>query len=153
MRLIEFSSSNSHDHGTIAMLKLNEEDSEKLYKWCNENNIPCIDKDKLHCTVLFSKKPVEQLSKHNNKDVNVEADIIGWKKLGDALTLELDAPIAAKIHEYMLKKGGTHDYPEYIAHISVCYDWSQQDLPAATPDFPITFDKLEVTGIDPDFNG
>lgn len=153
MKLIELDTGLYHTHGTIAMLKPTVECASTLYKWCKSNNIPCIDPEKLHCTVLFSKKPVEHLVKHNNKKIIVPAKILEWKKLGPALTLELDAPLAYKIHKYMRKQGGSHDYPEYIAHTSVSYDWPQQDLPAVTPDFPLVFDQLHVKPIDPNFAG
>ena len=151
MKIIEFDSRSYHRHGTIATLRPTEECAKSLYEWCNSNNITCIDPEKLHCTVLFSKEPVEHLVAHNNKKIVIEAKILGWKKLGYALTLELDAPRAHKLHKYMIDQGGTHDYPEFIAHTSVTYDWPQQDLPSATPDFPLVFDRLKVTPIDPDF--
>lgn len=153
MKICEFVKSTDHVHGTIAMLKPCAEDAEKLHKWCIDNDIPCIDTDKLHCTVLFSKEPVEHLVKHNNQTVTVKSTIKKWKKLGNALTLVLDAPIALKIHRYMRNQGGTHDFPSFIAHISVCYDCTDDKLPDVVPEFPITFDKLEVKPIDPDFAG
>lgn len=151
MRLFEFALTDKHKHGTIAMLKPCREDADRLHQWCNENNVPCIDKDKLHCTVLFSKAPVEHLTKHHDKDIVIKANITGWKKLGEALTLELDAPTVHKMHEYMIEQGGTHDFPEFIAHTSVCYKWPQQETPAALPNFPIKFNKLYVMEIDPNF--
>lgn len=149
MRLIEFI--DRHEHGTIAMIKPCKDHANMLYEWCRDNNIPCIDKDKLHCTILFSKNPVVHLAKHNNKQLIIESKILGWKKLGEALTLELEAPKAHKLHQYMMNHGGSHDYPEYIAHTSVCYNWPQQEVPTVAPDFPLTFDRLHVHGIDPNF--
>ena len=140
-----------HKHGTIAVIKPCNEDAGKIYKWCNENNIPCIDRDQLHCTVLFSSAPVEHLTKHHNKKIAVNSKIIGWKKLGNALTLGLEAPTAHKIHKYMINQGGKHDYPDFIAHTSVCYKWLQQECPAVVPNFPILFDKLEIKPIDPNY--
>lgn len=150
MRIFEFVST-KHPHGTIAMLKPSKKVANELYNWCKNNNIQCIDKDDFHCTVLFSKKPVEHLVKHNNKKVIVDAKIKGWKKLGSALTLELHAPRANKIHKYMIEQGGTHDFPDFIAHVSISYDWPNQELPNTTPDIPLIFDKLTVDQIDPNF--
>jgi hypothetical protein len=78
MRLIEFYKSVHHPHGTIAMLKPRKTDAEKIYNWCINNDISCINKDKLHCTVLYSKAPVEHLSKFNNKKINVKSKINQW---------------------------------------------------------------------------
>jgi len=153
MRLIEFAKSSIHPDGTIAMLKLYKDDADKLHNWCNKHQIQCIDKDKLHCTVLYSKQPVEHLVKYNNKLLNVNADIIGWKKLGNALTLELNCPRANKIHKYMIDQGGTHDFPNYIAHISVSYNWTKDELPDLIPTININFDKLKVDAIDTNFSG
>jgi 2'-5' RNA ligase len=151
MKLFEIEQDIDHPHGTIAMLKLRESDQQKLYDWCEENNIPCIDKDKLHCTVLFSSTPCAHLTKHHKKSLYVPCTVRGWKKLGDALTLHLDAPRADRIHRYMRSQGGSHDYPDFIPHTTVSYKWKKDELPEVHPNFPLTFDLLEVTAIDPDF--
>lgn len=149
----KFTINESHDNGTFGMLKLSDESANELKNWCDKHNIDCIDPDDLHCTVLYSKKPVPELSKLNDKEVDVLGKIKGWEKLGDALVLELDAPKAAKIHDFMINHGGTSDYPEYIAHTSVMYDVPDDiELPKSLPNFDLIFDKLEIKPIDPDFS-
>lgn len=152
MRLFEFDSSKEHPHGTIAILKLCNPDQKKLTEWCKENKIPCIDKNKLHCTVLYSTNPCAHLTKYHKKKIYVPCTVRGWKKLGEALTLHLDSPRADRIHRYMRSQGGSHDYPEFIPHTTVNYKWKQDELPDVHPDFPLTFNLLEVTGINPKFS-
>ena len=94
MRLDEIDQSGKHPHGTIAMLKLCKGDQKKLHEWCEENKIPCIDKNKLHCTVLYSSAPCAHLEKHHKKSIYVPCTVKGWKQFGEALTLHLEAPRA-----------------------------------------------------------
>lgn len=143
----------SHPHGTIAKLVPSRESQENLAKWCNENRIPCIDPSKFHCTVLFSRKPVETLVELNGKKVRLATEIKGWKKLGDnVLTLELASPRISKIHEWMISRGGTHDYPQFIPHLTVCYEWNDDRVPdIGAPDMILEFDTLHVQPIDPKY--
>jgi hypothetical protein len=141
----------SHEHGTIATLIPSMQASENIQMWCKRNQIPCIDAGDLHCTVLFSRKPVIHLGRLNEAKLLVPAKVIGWKKLGTALTLELYAPKIKRLHEWMLKQGGTHDYPEFIAHTTVTYDWPHDHVPDSCPTMMLEFTRLVVNGIDPKF--
>lgn len=142
----------THKNGTIALLRLSKQSAEELKEWCDLNDIPCNDPKKLHCTVLFSQNPVEHLSWLNGAKLKVHARIKGWKKLGNALTLELYAPKAHRLHKWMRKQGGTHGYPEYIAHTTTSYDWPSDDLPDKLPKFFLEFDSLTVEEIDPKYS-
>ena len=142
----------NHAHGTIAKLCLSDASAANLSQWCFENDVPCIDERKLHCTVLFSKKPVSHLTRLNDARLMVPAKIIGWKKLGPALTLELYAPKATRLHKWMIEQGGTHEYPDFIAHTTVTYDWPVDTTPQRFPEMVLEFTKLAVQGIDPEFS-
>lgn len=141
----------SHEHGTVSLLKMGQSSASSIGAWCREHGIPCIDEADLHCTVLFSRNPVEHLSKLDGNPIKAEARIKSWKKLGSALTLELESPLACKLHEWMRSMGGTHDYPEYIAHTSISYDWQQDDLPEECPRMVLEFDRLVVKPINPKY--
>jgi hypothetical protein len=52
-----------HTHGTIALLGLSKNSAQHLKEWCSANNLPCLDEQELHCTVLFSRNPVRQFEK------------------------------------------------------------------------------------------
>ena len=139
----------THNHGTISKLGLSKRSANQLKNWCYNNDIPCIDGKELHCTLLFSRKPVEKLCRFDGSRILVRAGIKGWKKLGTALTLSLDAPHAEHIHRLMIEQGGTHDFPDYIAHTTVSYGWESDELPDNIPDFVMEFDRLDVGPIDP----
>lgn len=143
-----------HNNGTIAMLKLSEDSASKISEWCQRQGIECVDPSTLHCTVLYSRVPVEHLSILNDQPVSIEAKIKGWKRLGKALTLELDCSKIKRIHEWMREKGGTHDFPEYIPHLSLNYNWEEKELPnvdlANQP--TLKFDRLDVEPINPTYS-
>jgi hypothetical protein len=141
-----------HEHGTIVLLELTEDSAASIGEWCRDHGIPCIDGKSLHCTVLFSRKPVEHLCELDGKPVRILGRIKSWKKLGEALTLELEAPMACKLHEWMISQGGTHDYPEYIAHTTVSYEWPTDELPVDSPRMVMEFDRLVVKPIDPKYD-
>lgn len=141
----------THKDGTIALLHLTEESATELKNWCDRHGLPCLDVDELHCTLLYSRKPVEKFSKFDNATLDVPAKIIDWKKLGSALVLELYCPKAERFHDWMIKHGGTHDYPDYIAHISISYDWESEYLPKILPIMPIEFDKMSVKEINKNY--
>lgn len=144
----------NHDNGTIAMLKLSEESASTLSDWCQRCGIECIDPTKFHCTVLYSRVPVEHLSILHEKPVNIEANVKGWKKLGKALTLELDCSKIEEIHDWMRQKGGTHDFPEYIPHLSLNYDWEHKEIPKVdlVNQPTLRFDRLKVEPINPNYS-
>ena len=141
----------SHEHGTIALLYPRPEHAIMIERWCKDANIPCVPDGKLHCTLLFSRKPLPALRDMYQSRIRVDSRIKGWKLLGTALVLELDAPHAEMLHGLMISQGGTHDYPAYIPHMTICYEWTRDDLPDLSPSIDIIFDKLSIMGIDPKY--
>lgn len=145
--------STEHPNGTIVTLKMNPESAAMLENWCQNNGVPCVPRDSLHLTVLYSRNPVPHLCSMHGNQVKVPASVKGWTKLGDkALCLELLCPLASRFHETLRAQGGTHDWPEFLPHSSVSYEWHERsDLPAVLPDFPLLFDTIHVSDIDPDY--
>jgi hypothetical protein len=141
-----------HSAGTIVKLKMSDASAHKLVDWCDHHQVPCMAPYELHLTVLFSKKPVPHLQALDGKQINIKCKPVGWKQLGaSALTLELDCPAALRLHQKLLDQGGSHSFPNFIAHTSVNYDWHTQELPDDCPDFYLVFDAIEVDAIDPDY--
>lgn len=142
-----------HPHGTIVMLKMCEDSAKQLESWCRSNNVPCISPEDLHMTVLYSRNPVPHLTSMHGNTVKVPASVTGWTKLGDkALCLSLECPLAHRFHQSLRAQGGTHDWEEYVPHSSVSYDWMERsDLPSVLPDFPLLFNKIHVSEIDPGY--
>lgn len=143
----------AHFDGTIVKLNMEKTCADKLSKWCKSKNIPCIPEEDLHITVLYSKNPVPHLMSLNGNKVTVTAKIKDWKVLGEkALVLVLDSPTVVMFHNSLKKQGGTHGFKEFIAHTSVCYDWTGEYTPNNIPPFPLVFDTIVVEAVDPDWS-
>lgn len=146
LNILEFE---NHNNGTYSCLKLDHNSAKELKQWCIDNNISCMPENELHCTILYSKEPVKKLTILNNKKISVDAKILKWEKLGDALVLIVNSSKIKKFHELMIKNGGTHDYPEFLAHVSVQYDVSSDEkIPDVIPNFSLKFNKIEVSPLD-----
>jgi len=109
--------------GTLALVR----------DWADKNNI--ILDDNLHVTLLFSRKP---LCITCSKDEYV-ATGVGFSKLGDALVLKLDCPAIVARHDQFIAQGGTHDFPEFIPHMTIQAksELEPEDVPAM--DFGLIF--------------
>jgi hypothetical protein len=143
----------SHMLGTCVMLALSDSSGEQLKSWCREQNIPCIDSLHLHLTILYSRHPMPQLDSMNGNHVHVAAKVQDWIKLGDrCLCLHLDCDLATKFHNSLIKQGGTHDFPGYIAHCTINYDWCVATLPKLLPSFDLVFDRIIVEPLDGNFD-
>ena len=141
-----------HPHGTIVMLKMTEDCAHRFSEWCGTQNIPCIPKEDMHVTVLYSKTPVPHLASMHGNQVRVVAKPKDWKVLGErALTMVLECPIAEQFHQSLRKQGGSHGFPEYIVHTTANYEWTDPYTPHNLPPFPLVYDRIEVLPIDPDF--
>ena len=139
----------TYEHGIIAMLKLSDKSASSLESWCQEHDLPCLEKGSLHCTVLFSRRSVENFPDLNGLEVLIPARIAGWRKFKTALVLELYSPRINLLHEWMIRQGGTHDFPEYIAHTSITYDWEIDELPTEIPSMDLEFDQILIEPISP----
>lgn len=153
MKLIEFNNSPAHPHGTIAMLKLTKASRNKLYQWCKKKKIPCIDPEELHCTVLYSKNPVPYLEEFNKKKIKISAKVAKWAKLGTALTLKIENNKIDNLHNLMINAGGTHEYPEFIPHVTISYNWDISKLPKNLYKKRLNFNLILIKQIDPDYVG
>jgi len=141
----------SQKNGTIALLKLEEDSSNSIKIWCDNHSIKCLNPEDLHCTVLYSRKVVPDLDILNGMNIKFQAKIIEWEKFDKALVLKLDSSKINKLHNIMMNQGGTHDFPEFIAHITVSYDYNDE-IPVIIPKITVKFNKLLVEPIDKDFS-
>ena len=137
----------AHKNGTFVDVALSADSANHIYDWCFANNIHCISPKKMHVTLLHSKQPVPKLAQIDGYELNMPARITQWQKLGDCLVLMLDAKSAHAVHNFCRKHGGTHDYPEYIPHVTVNYEWDTV-LPEEYPSFPIKLSKIRVNELD-----
>jgi len=142
-----------HPDGTYSAAIVTEMSTDKIIEWCKENNIECNTEDKLHCTIVYSKKPVPELMKFNDRDVKLVAAIDGWDLFGDAkdcLVLKIKSTGLNKWNSLMTGYGAISDYDSYESHVTINSKYSG-DIPSALPDFKIAFDKIEVNPLIDDY--
>jgi hypothetical protein len=146
-----------HKNGTYSSLLVRNRSKDELLDWCERAGVPCNTEDKLHCTLIYSKKPVPSLQSVDGKRVHIEAETIGWKVLGGSdedptqcLVLIINSPDIIALNKKMTEMGAVSDYPEYIQHVTVNSDW-KGTIPEAVPNFDIGFNKIEVTPLEDDY--
>lgn len=123
--------------GTYVACKYTEESCVALISWATVVGVPNVVHPKdLHSTILYSRAPLEEL--HGDVDVDfstwnfaVEALVEVPVRPGavapgavpdhSALALKLKAPELVKLHGDLIALGGTHDFPDYMPHITVSY--------------------------------
>ena len=82
-----------------------------------------ISLEELHATVCYSRNPIHVVPLVGNKIISVHGIVENLKtKDGNVVVLRLDSPHLVKRHEQLRKLGATHDFPEYLPHISLSYD-------------------------------
>lgn len=138
--------------GTYASLKLKESSKKRLMKWLNDHKVKnIVDEEDFHCTVVYSRKAIPELADKKVK-LPVSATIAGWKILGkDCLVLLINSAKIEKLHEDAMEMGATHDYDEYIPHVTVATEYDK-DLPEEIPPFKLFFDDCVVEELDLDFS-
>lgn len=124
--------------GTYVEATYTTETVDLLSDWVKENKIPQpLDKTKYHSTVLYSRT---QLPKVHGAiyDRRIDTSRDGWQcqptgfklfdsngRFGDktkkALVMLLSAPKIEELFAQLLAAGGTHDYPDYYAHVTLSY--------------------------------
>jgi hypothetical protein len=139
-----------HSEGTYACLKMSEDSAKALVEWCKEHSIPVQDADEMHCTLIYSKKPVPHFEKLiGSKIKKGTAEIKTWKRLGDTMTLLLDFPLAERVQKQMIEMGATNDFKSYLCHVSIKPDWPEdKPTPSSLPNMKLEFDKIEVKALD-----
>jgi len=122
--------------GTYAAVKYEATTCAIVAEWCKINNIPNpVDVDKMHSTLIYSrvKIPTEY-----QKDLDeIELRSRGWRFLPDefklmptssdkgavkeVLVLTLKAPELIQMHDDLCRKGATHDFDDFIPHVTLSY--------------------------------
>lgn len=137
----------THPGGTYSSVLPSAESKEQLFAFVNSIGIEnLVEPDEYHCTLIYSKVSCLDVA---DEDFNLpcKAMVIGYKVLGTdkkVLVAELYFPNAIRLHDlFMEKHGATHDYPEYIPHITIADDF-KDDVPVDIPDFDIEFSGMTV---------
>lgn len=111
-----------------------------LKRWAERNGLKPFVADP-HVTVLYSKTPVDWFDMGDswgNMDGTVVVEPGGPRKierLGDegAIVLRFASPYLRYRHDSMVERGASHDYPEYIPHVTLTYDAKDVDIDAIEP--------------------
>lgn len=152
-QIIRESQSEDHANGTYSSYIVDSKTKKNILKWCEDNDIECNTKDKLHCTIVFSKTPAPDLIEYNEKPVDITAKATGWELFGenkDCLVLKIENSEINDMHETMLEAGASHSYDKFVPHITFNSDYGG-DIPKSLPEFDIRFDVMEVTPLEDDY--
>lgn len=136
-----------HPGGTYSSLIPSVNSREELFAFLAKQDIPnLIEIDEYHCTLIYSRVSCIGISQENF-NLPCKALPIGYKILGTekkVLVVELYCPNAVQLHEtFMSKHGATHDYDEYIPHITIASDF-EGELPIEIPEFEIEFSGFAI---------
>jgi hypothetical protein len=152
MKITDYLFESAHPGGTYASILPSVETKEGIFRFCSDLNIPnLVDPDEYHCTLIYSKKSCPEIA---NEDFSLPCSAImkGFKILGTdkkVLVMELYCPQADRLHEtFMNKHGATHDYPEYIPHITVAENYEDEDIPIDIYDGDIEFSGQTISELD-----
>lgn len=151
MKPIDYLFESANPGGTYSSLLVNKDSAEELFAFCAGLGIDnLVDPSEYHCTVIYSRHPCPDAA---NEDFNLPCKAIptGFKILGTdtkVLVLEIYCPNAVRLHELFKEKyNATHDYPEYVSHITVSGEFDG-DIPTEVPEFDIEFDDYAVEELD-----
>lgn len=151
MKHIDYLFESKYPDGTYACLNLSDDSKEELLAFCAGLDISnLVESKEYHCTLIYSREPCPDIIKEDF-ELPCTGLPVGFKILGTdekVLVLELYCPDATRLHElFMEKYGATHDYPEYIPHITIANKF-KGEIPKEIPEFEITFDDRKVEKLD-----
>ena len=104
-----------------------------LQAWAAEQRIE-LDQD-LHVTILFSRAALNVVPKTNE----FVATGVAFDRFGDALVLKLKCDAMEQRHEELIAQGGTHDYPDYVPHLTIQFKSELKVTDVTVPDFGLVF--------------
>ncbi|HEY6436618.1 MAG TPA: hypothetical protein VIY47_08510 [Ignavibacteriaceae bacterium] len=147
IKIVDYLFESAYPGGTYACLIPSTESKEEILKFCVDQGIEnLVNSDDYHCTLIYSKKPCLDVAKEDF-GLPCKGLAIGFKILGvekKVLVLELYCPDAIRLHElFMEKHGATHDYDEYIPHITIAEEF-EGELPTDIPEFEIEFNGQKI---------
>jgi 2'-5' RNA ligase len=121
------------EKGTYAGLNLTDESNQKIIDLCKQLELKDhINKKDIHITLLYSRKV---LSGYSPKKTKEEVILDKFKIFKDnngknVLVVTLKDGYCQKRHNQLMKlHDATYDYPEYIPHITLSYDYRDDKLP------------------------
>lgn len=126
--------------GTYAGVRFCDNTKDAIQTYMDENNIPnMLDKEKLHSTLLYSRKHCPNYTPAGDTSMTGYPDeFVVWNTQAPAgkegetsrcLVLKYHCPELEKRHaDLRAEHGATHDYPDYTPHITLSYDIGDTDV-------------------------
>jgi len=125
--------------GTYAAVKYDTVTCMILGEWCKSIGIIMIDPSKLHSTLIYSRVEIPVENQHNLDEAELRSR--GWKfepshfelmptssdpdAKKEVLVLVLKAPELVELHDELCQNGATHDFDDYIPHVTLSYKVSE----------------------------
>lgn len=116
----------------FAAVKFSDSTVSKIFDFCENHNIPNrLERDEFHSSLSCSKRVVENFKRYENlseEGYPLEFDIFisrknAFKPLDTyCLVLKYQSDYMTDRFHQILRMGGTHDYDNYIPHITLSYD-------------------------------
>lgn len=140
--------------GTYIAVHFSRGTQNKLKKLCEALEISKenrVAREKMHCTVVYSRKPIKDFTIHGKLKepwigTPTELEIFPTQSGSRALVLRFDCPKLTERHEYFEKEyGATYDYDEYKIHVTLCYDVGEDWQIPKGFDIKEIVDELEIS--------
>lgn len=141
--------------GTKVFVYPRPEDAAKLYSFVN-NNLGIVSDimpsaEQYHCTVIYSKAACPGIE-DMDIDVPMTGGVSGWQifdtEFGKCLVALINSSDIYTLNKNITENyGATSEYPGFIPHITVAWNY-EGELPTAIPTFGLIFDSYRVGGID-----
>ncbi len=113
-------------------LQLDKESATAIKKTLKDIGVDNVISD-LHITIIYDRSnPTLDMEIDNTKEY--EANVVDIKMLGEpgtkwyAIALTLESPDIEKRHKDYIDAGFKHSYPEFLAHMSLKYKPSEEDI-------------------------
>lgn len=140
--------SQTEQKGTYAAVQFDDDTCAALQQYITDNELPNgVPAKKMHCTVLYSRKPCPNFEPLGTIDppwVGTPTGLEVWESKGKlrdqpstrCLVLKFDCDELHDRHNTLMDEhDATYDFPEYKTHVTLSYDFGEMDeteLPSIT---------------------
>ena len=152
------------EKGTYAAVRFGDDTKDNIESFINDNEIPnSVPRDKLHTTLLYSRKYCPDYSPPGNLEQPLEGtptEFDVWKSQPDeegnrsnCLVMKYDCEDLVNRHnELMDEHGATFDFDEYRPHVTLSYDIGDMSIDNLNPDSIGPINVVEEYGEDLNMN-
>lgn len=139
-------------HGSYAAVEYDSVTQQHFADWLKQQKIPYkINPKKMHSTVIYSRKPIDE-QRYCDDTVNwkftaTRFDVVESNSL-PVLIIILDAPQLIQQHKKMLDAGATHDFDDYIPHVTASYNFKGDVASLTLPTFLFCVKRLYCEPLD-----